>query len=202
MLVVFIGTMIVSFSRYSIERILGTDDLGIYATATAPAMIVQIAVAMIFAPLINLFADSLKNKRKDRFITIFFLAFGGTILFTFILAAGSHFYGEWGLNILYNDEIITTSAYLLTEAVFVAGLTASLWLLNYAFSATRDLKGILIGNIIGMIACLAGTDYFLIRLGLAGANYIMIISQGIAVTFLVLRLFWFIRKKRELFKPE
>jgi len=73
--------------------------------------------------------------------------------------------------------------------------------MNYVFSATRDLRGILTGNIIGMVVCFAGTDFFLSRYGLNGANIIMIISQGTAVIYLIIRLFRYINKKQELFQP-
>jgi O-antigen/teichoic acid export membrane protein len=193
MLVILFGTLIVSFSRYSIERIHGTEALGIYTSATVPAMVVQIAVATLLAPLIGVFADVLKERDKKKFIRIFIMTSAVIVVITAVFAVASHFLGEWGLNLLYDDSILPYT-YLLPEAVVVAGLTASLWFMNYVFSATRDLKGILAGNIFGMIICFAGTDFFLVRYDLAGANHIMNISQGAALLFLIVR---FICKNRK-----
>jgi hypothetical protein len=71
--------------------------------------------------------------------------------------------------------------------------------MNLVFSATRDIKGLFAGNLIGVIICFAATDFFLNRFWITGANHIMIISQGVAAACLLARLFWFINKK-EVFK--
>jgi len=199
MLVLFIITMIGSFTRYSIERVHGTEALGIYASVTVPTLIVQIASFPMMAPLTNLFAASIKQGDKKRFLRI--LLYSSAVITGIILffTTASLFIGEWGLKLLYGD-ILTQYHYLLPGAFIVSGLVSYIWLMNIIFSATRDLKGILAGNIIGAIICLAAAGYFLARYDLIGANYVMIISQGAVVLFLLVRLFWYIKSKPELFE--
>jgi len=198
MLVILISMVIVSFSRYSIERIYGTEDLGIYASVTAPTLIIQIATATLFAPLGNLFAECLKEGKKSRFVKIMIGSSLIVVGFTLSFVILSIFFGEWGLNILYGASIIP-HAYLLPGAAVVAGLTAFVWLMNWAFTATRDIKGLFIGNLIGAVVCVATVDVLLIRNGLEGANYVMIISQSVTLLCLVIRLFWYINNKEGLF---
>jgi len=194
MIVIMISVVIITFSRYSIARIFDEESLGAYASVTAPTLIVQIAVFSLFAPLTNLFAESVKEKNKTKFIKIFMLTSAVIVLFTFVFVVLSEFFGEWGLNLLFGESIIPY-AYLLSGAAIVVGLTTSMWFMNLVFTTIRDIKGLLICNLIGVAVCFATTDFFLNRYELAGANYVMIISQAIALLCLTARLFWFINKK-------
>jgi len=195
MLVLFTITTIGSYSRYSIERINGTEALGIYASVAAPTLIVQVAATPLLAPLANLFAGSIKEKNKKKFLKIFALSsvaiFGIVLVFTGLSLVA----GQWGLNVLYRDRVeLTQYAYLLPGAFFISGLVAYIWFMNMVFTAIRDIKGIFAGNMIGVIICVAITDYFLNRFGIEGANHVLIISQGIVVICLIIRLLWVTRK--------
>jgi len=193
MLVILVSTLMASFSRYSIEIIHGTEALGIYAAIIAPAMIIQISASFIFAPLINIFASYLKESKIQKFQKLFIytsLFVTGLTLLAYIL---SIFLGEWALTLIFGN-VIVSYAYLLSGAIIISGLTAFMWFMNIIFVTMRDIKGILIGNIIGAIICLLLTNYFLVRFNLIGANYIMILSLGTALTFLFIRLYMNLKK--------
>jgi len=194
MLVILIGVLILSYSRYSIERLLGTEALGIYASVSAPALIIQVAASFIFLPLINVFASYLKEINFKKYINIFIIISIALLLISIFIYIIFVLFGDFCLSILFGDSIKPYS-YLLSGAVIVAGLTAFMWFMNMIFSTIRDIKGILIGNILGLIICLIFTNIFLNNYGLIGANYIMILSQGIAVLFLFIRFFWFVKFK-------
>jgi len=198
MLVILIGTIIVSYSRYSVERIHGTEALGIYASVSVPTMMVQIAISLLFAPLANLFSEALKAGDKSKFCKIFAIASAIIAGITFAFFLASHILGEWGLNILYGASIVPYT-YLLPGTAIVAGLTGTMWFMNLVFAVIRDIKGILAGTFIGVIICFATTDMFLNNYGLIGANHVMIISQGAATLCLLARLFWVIKRKQGLF---
>jgi len=194
MLVTVSGSIIISYSRYSIERIYDTEALGVFVPVTAPTLIIQVAVSTAFAIISNLFAECLKNGEKKKFIKLFIGFFAAVVFLTLSAAGVSHFIGDWGLNLLYGDSILPYS-YLLTGAVFVVGLTSILWFLNMVFISIRDITGVFFCNIIGVIICFATTDYFLKNYYLDGANYVMIVSQGVAAVCLLLRLFWVVKKQ-------
>jgi len=201
MLVLLVSTVIVPYARFSIERVLGTEALGIYATVSTPTMVINVLSSLFFAPLISLLSEALKDAKKKNFLTMFYVTFAAIVGITLAFTGASYFWGEWVLSILFVDfrEEIIPYAYLMTGASIIAGLTALLWFLNVVFSAIRDMKGILVCVLIGVIVCLAGTEIFLKTYDLEGANYIMIISQGIAVFCALTRLFWVIKRKPELF---
>ena len=193
MLVILISTLMASFSRYSIEIIHGTEALGVYAAIIAPAMIIQISASFIFAPLINVFASCLKESRIQKFQKLFIYTSLFVIALTLLAYIIAIFLGEWALTLIFGDAIVPY-AYLLNGAIVISGLTAFMWFMNIIFVTMRDIKGILIGNIIGAIICLLLTNYFLVSFNLMGANYIIILSLGAALTFLFLRLYMNLKK--------
>ena len=201
MLVLLISTVIVTFARFSIERIYGEEALGIYGTAVNLTMFIQVSASLLFTPLVNLLSESLKELNKRKFFKLFTASFAVIIGITVLFTAGFYLIGEWILGILF-EESITAYAYLMTGASIAAGLTATMWFMNVVFSSVRDIKGIFVCNLIGVIICFATTELLLKRYGLQGANYVMIISQGAAVLCTFVRLFWVIKRKPELFRGD
>jgi len=199
MILAVVNILIVSYARILLERIHGEEALGVYAAVTVPAMAIQIATTILFVPILNLISDSLKEKNKMRFVKLFMLTFCTVIGITFAFAVASHFIGEWGLGILY-DSTIVPYAYLLPGGAVVVGLISFLVFMNLIFTAVRDIKGLFIGITIGMVVCIATADFFINRFGIIGANHVMIVSQSAAAIFLMVRLFWYLKKKRELFE--
>jgi len=194
MLTMLIGITITSYSRYSIERMLGVEALGVYSVAVSPALIVQAIAAFVTTPLINVFADIVNEAKTKKFVKILGMyCFFATCIILAVFA-GTFVLGEWGLVLLFGESI-RPYAYLLRDAVIVSGLASFMWFMNMIFSIIRDIRGIFYANIIGVLLCVLTINRFLINYGLAGANYVMIISQGVAVAYLFIRLFWFIKTK-------
>jgi len=199
MIVLFCITMIVSYARYSLERIHGTEAIGIYVAVANPTLIVQVVAFPLFAPLVNLFTTCIKEGDKKRFLKTFI--YSSAAIFGVIIACtiASFFIGEWGLWILYGYEFFEY-AYLLPGAFVVSGLVSYIWFMNLVFTATRDIKGLFTGILIGVIICLVTTDFFLNRFGLEGVNHVLILSQGIAGILLFIRFLWLVKNKPELFE--
>jgi len=199
MILSVVNIAIVSYARFVLQQIYGDEVLGAYNSVMLPAMAIQIATTIIFVPILNLMSDSLKEKNKIRFIKLFALAFSMVVGMTAAFAGVSHFIGEWGLSILF-DYTIIPYAYLLTGGSVVVGLIALLVFMNLVFTAVRDIKGLFVGILIGLIICVATANLFISRYGIIGTNHVMIVSQGIAAICLMARLFWYLKKKPELFE--
>ena len=201
MLVLLISTVIVFYARYSIERIYGENALGIYSTAVSLTMLIQVSASLLFTPLVNLLTESLKEENKQKFFRLFSISFliisGITIGFTAI----SFFFGKELLNLLYGDSIVPY-AYLMTGASIAAGLTSFMWFMNVVFSSVRDIKGIFVCNLIGVIICFIIAESMLINNGLQGANQLMSISQGVALICTLIRLLWVTKKRPAIFTGE
>jgi len=198
MLSLLIVTAILSFARYLLQQIEGTEALGAYATATTPTIIIPVVALLIFNPLTKPLADLLNDKNKAGYLKVFALALSLIVGITTAAAVLSHFFGAWGLGVLFDDTVVPY-AYLLSGAAVAAGLTGLLWYMNVIFTTIGDLKGLFVCKLIGLIICLATAGMFIENFGLIGTNYVMIISQGVATLLLFVRLFWYIHRRPELF---
>jgi len=192
MIVILINTFIISFARYSIERKYGVEALGIYSSVITPTIVIQLLAYFIFTPLINIFADYIKKLKYKYFIMLFLFSCLFIFIITIIIYFFSFIFGEYGLLFLFGNSILNYS-YLLPEAVIVAGITAILMFMNIIFSTIRDIRGILYGNLIGLIICIILINYILNKYELSGGNYILIISLGTSAIYLFIRFFWFFK---------
>jgi len=198
MLSLLISTAILSYARYLLEEIQGTAALGAYTAATTPTIIIPVIAVLIFSPLIKPLADLLNKKNVVGYLKIFAMALGLIVGITVAATVVSHFFGVWGLGILFDASVIPY-AYLLAPAAVAAGLTGLLWYLNAIFTTVGDIKGLFVCKLIGLIICLATAGMFIENFGLMGTNYVMIVSQGAAALLLFLRLFWYMSRNNELF---
>jgi len=198
MLMILIGMTITSYSKFSVERIYGSEALGIFASVTMPAMIIQVATATLLAPFGSVLTRCLKEGNKQKFTRVFiifsYVIAGGTALFVVL----AYFFGRWALNILYGASILP-NVNLLFGAAIGTGLTAFMWLMSWVLTATRDIRGLFFGNMIGLITCVIAIDPLLLRYGVEGANHTIILSMGLAVLCVLGRLFWFLRNRPEIF---
>jgi len=194
MLVPLISNFIAFYSRYSIEKIYGTEDLGIYTSVIAPTMVLQVSISFLFVPLSNVISSYVNDKKYKVLFNLFILCIISIIGFTMLFYILFYFFGEWGLTFIFGISIKDYS-YLLLGAVIIGGLTGLMWYMNIFFTIIRDIKGILYGNIIGVFICVLITNYLLNKYYLNGANYILIISMGISLLYLLFRFFWYYKKK-------
>jgi len=182
---------IYSYSRYSLEKIYGIENLGIYTSVIAPTIILQVVASLLFMPMINIFTNYLKDNNYIRLKNMFFLYFLFILFISIIFYFASIIFGEWGINILFGQSIIQYT-YLLPEGIIVSGIYTVLILFNNILTIIRDIKGMLIGNIIGAVICLVITNYFLNNFYLTGANYVIIISQLFIIIYFLYRFIIFL----------
>ena len=190
-----LNALLMPYSRHAIEKTLGTVQLGAYSSVAAPALIIQAGVTFMMSPLINVFSEHVKSGAWQRFNRLVLLCAGCVLGMTTVIAVVAHLWGEWILILVFGDTI-RPYAYLFSGAVVVSGLTAGIWLLNIVFTTLRCLRDVLIGNAIGIAVCLLTATWLLTKQGLMGANTTLILSQGVAMVFLLGRYFDVYLKRR------
>ena len=193
MIVLLVSNFAGAFSRFTVDRIYGTEALGAFSAVVAPTMIVQVAAIFVFAPLVNILTSCLNESKLKEFFKVFTLF--GAVIFGFVLLAYVIVLvaGEWGLVFLFGDSI-KPYAFLLPSAIVASGIIALMWYMNLVLIIIRDIRGLLYGNIMAAFICLVLVEVFLIEFGLIGANYIMIVCQGIVIVFFSIRAYCFIRR--------
>lgn len=121
-----VNTLSTNIPRQILEKVMGTNALGIYATVATPAAIVQVASSYIFNPLQTVFANY-KNEEK-------YLEFKNLLLKTSIILLGLSIiccigvvlFGKWGLMLLYGNNIGEYS-YLLLPIIIFSALNGYVW---------------------------------------------------------------------------
>lgn len=163
-----------SLPRQLLEAEQGSKALGIYSTVATPAVFVQVAATYVFNPVLTEFASLYQRGEKQRFlkllfkITAFLLAVSGASL------AGGAWLGRWGLTFLYGQRIGDHADLFLPVIIFTC-LNAMSWFLWSILIIFRELKALLVINVIGVIVCAVAMFPLISRYGMQGVNYTLIL---------------------------
>lgn len=188
-----LNTAIGSAPRYFCERILGSEPLGQFNAVFVPVLILQVGAVYLFVPFITTFArlwndrDKLGYQRALRMLVIFLLA---------LCAAGClgvALLGKWGLHLLYptQPDIWALSA-LLYPLVFCCGLTVAATVLCNLLTICREMKGLILSNLIGLVAAVIISPMLIHSNGVWGTAWATIggiSAQVAALCFFLLQRF-------------
>ena len=133
-----------------------------------------------------------KNKKAE-FLSLFWKLLGaiiGTVLFAL---AGSALLGEWALVLVFTESI-RAYAYLLVPTVFCCGIIALIWFLGTILTILRDMKGLLLGAVVGVMAVAAASYPCIVMWGVDGVNIALFLSSGITLILFAARFFGYIKK--------
>jgi O-antigen/teichoic acid export membrane protein len=185
-----------TIARVSLESATDAATLGIYSSATIPAIVVTQAGGYIFTPLVNILSKRFSDGLYKSFRRFFILICGIVLL---LAASGmliAEIFGADVLSLLFGESI-DPYAYLLTEAMVVAGLTLFLLLLIIVLTIMRKLYIMVSGCAAGFLACVLSAGWSLETHGVSGANIMQIIGLGVAVIILMGAYFFYIIKHKK-----
>ena len=184
---------VVPIPRYFLEKLSGSEVLGYYASVAIPASLIQLLASYIYTSFTKLFSDYIAENKKAAFLSLFWKLLGaiiGTVLFAL---AGSALLGEWALVLVFTESI-RAYAYLLVPTVFCCGIIALIWFLGTILTILRDMKGLLIGAVAGVIAVVAVSYPCIATWGVEGVNIALFLSSGITLILFAARFFGYIKK--------
>jgi O-antigen/teichoic acid export membrane protein len=184
MLVSLLYISFLSVARLTLENATDTETLGIFNSATLPAMIIIQLSGFIFVPLINLLSRIFQEEKYRQFNGVFSV----TIVVILIIIAGgvavTAIIGADLLRLLFGEEIVPYR-YLLTEAFVVAGFASVLSFLITVLVVLRKLKSILAGCAVGCLCCVLVSHWLLCAYGISGANYMQMLGMGVSIVVLL-----------------
>lgn len=189
----FILAAIPLVPRYFLQLYNGDDILGIYASVATPAVVVQVLATFIFSPLITLFAEHYKNNDRKAFVTVFLKCLTAILAISAAAILAALFLGEWGLAFLFGPTIVQYS-YLLVPVIICTILIAIAWFIGTVLTVVRDFKGLIIGNVTGLIVCVALSPFLIRNFSMDGVNYVLIVSLSVEILLLLLRGRYVVRK--------
>ncbi len=179
----FLNTTTASIPKIMLERLLGSDAIGIYGPVTAPVLLLTTCANYLFIPFITTFSDRYAKKDERGFYTSILKVVGVIAL---LLVAGifvAKYLGAWGLRTFIKPEL-AQYAYLLTPMVFAAILTAAVLFFSMVLTVMRCMKGLIFANVCAIAVAAAVSVPCIERWQLQGATYASIIAFTVQVVCL------------------
>ena len=176
-------SVIGAIPRYFLDMYQGSEQVGIYSSIATPTLIVQTLAIQVFNPFITIFAEKFHEKDKDGFWQILKKCLAVVSGIAVLSLIGAFVLGDFGLKILYGEQILPYS-YLLLPLVVATILTAFSWLLSGILTVIRGFRELIICNIIALIASIVASFFLIKNFGMQGTNIATIIPLLIQVVLL------------------
>lgn len=164
-----ISTTTASIPKLVMERMLGSEALGIYGPVTQPVLLLQVGATYLFNPFITVFAKAYVQKNASKFIKAC-LTIQAILLclipFGIVFAAA---FGEWGLRVFVSPELVSYQS-LLIPMVVSAVLTAMVLFYSMVLTVMRCMKGLIFANVCGIITAALISVPSINHFGMQGAT--------------------------------
>lgn len=164
---------IVTIPRIGLEKLYGTELLGVYSSVFAPAVLVQAGVNYFYMPFISILAKQYEAKEMTAFWTLFLKMTKIMILgFLGVLFLGA-VVGKDVLR-LFLGEKIQGYEYLLEGILLCTILTAYANFLCTILTILRELKILIREMMVVLVCSLLGTPIWVQSFGIQGTSYALI----------------------------
>lgn len=189
----FLSTTTASVPKLMLERISGTEAIGIYGPVTAPVLLLQVGATYLFTPFITVFADHYAARRMPAFwrtvgkVCALILALAPLGLLVCAVM------GRWGLETFVGAGF-GQYANMLPPMVFSAVLTALVLFFSMVLTVMRLMRALIIANCAGILTALAISTPVIHACGLNGATYAAICALSVQLACLLLALALHTRK--------
>ena len=174
-----------AYPRYFLEQVTSQEILGIYSSIATPVIIIQVASAFIFNPLITWFAELYKEKKKKEFYLLIVKVTIAIILIGIVFLIGASIFGDFALKTLYGENILEYS-YLLNLIIVTTVLYTIVAFFNTVLTVVRDFANLLIGNIMGLIISVILSNIFISQYQIDGINTALIATFSIQILYLLI----------------
>lgn len=173
-------TSLVSIPRYFLELEYGSEALGKYASVATPTVIVQVACGLIYNPLISRLTESYVECRKKEYIGLIMRSLLAILIFFVFLTIGAALLGEWGMVLLFGEEI-RNYVYLLIPVLFTTLLIALIYFEGILLTVMRRLKTQVVVNGAAAVCVMAISLWLVKTFGMQGVNITLYIGAGLSV---------------------
>lgn len=185
----FLNSSIGSVVKLMCERIVGTVEFAYFNNVFAPVQIIQVGAMYIFAPFMMYFARSWEKKDRKSYRRGFGMATLAMPALWVCGAVGAMLLGPFFLGVLYGAEVKAYS-FLLQPAVVAAVVNIYVSILCYLLSMMREMKGLIFGNVAGIVAALVLSAPMVNIMGVAGAAWATVAARGIQAVCCLAVLLW------------
>lgn len=187
------SSLVVTIARQNYLNISSSEQLGIYAAVATPSVLVQAASRYLYSPVLVPLATSYLNESKSYFLSrlssysLKLLVGIGIIGLALVLG------GPTVLKIMYGS-FISDYVYLLPTMVLATMLNTFQLFYSDVLVICRDIKATLISGLVGFLVCLLISFPLEDSFGMQGINIAILISYGLSLVVLLVRLCIAIRR--------
>ena len=166
----FLNGVSTNLPKIYLERLLGTEQMGIYNLVNSPVLILQVGIAYLFAPFITHFTRCLEEKDKKGFIHLAAVVCGIVLAAGALGLLGCAVFGKMGLTILYHDQKVTEAAGLLYPMVICVVFSCFSVLLCMLNTVLRSMAGLIISNVAEILVAVLISSPLIRKFGMAGTS--------------------------------
>ena len=185
-------TAVVTLPRQALETLSGTEALGIYASAAAPVVVLQVFATSVFDPSLRTAAErwnagelTLLRKQLERMLLLLAAVTAAAL-------AGAALIGRPALTLLYGPALGEYSG-LLTAVVLCAGGYSACWLLSRMLIIFRTVKRLLVFTFDALAVSMGLSRMLVLRFGMNGVSFSVLAGYGV---FFLLSLQYVSRRLR------
>ncbi len=182
----FLNGVSTNLPKVYLERILGTEEMGIYNLVNSPVLILQVGIAYLFAPFITHFTHRLEEKDKKGFLHLTAVVAGIVVAAGLLGMLGCAVFGKWGLTFLYGDEKVTSASGLLYPMVICVVFSCFSVLLCMLCTVLRTMAGLLIANGLEILTAVAVSAPLIRKFGMTGASVATTVTLIVQCACLIL----------------
>lgn len=171
-------------SKAILQKVSGTEVLGVYSSIASPTLIVQVFATVAFAPFLPLISariSSDKYKPLRKAISKVYLMLTAGIVAIMI---GAALIGKIALMILFGESIMT-HVYLLLPIVMVTCLNGTIMIMSGILIAFRRIKLMVWGMIVDFIVFLMLSYPLIMKYGANGASFAQIAAFAVYLPWMI-----------------
>ncbi len=181
----FLCNTSLSIPRIFLQRIYGSQSLGIFNSVTAPVLLLQVGATYLFTPFITIYATNYQNKNKSGFIKALLLVFSAISALMPIGIIIAQVLGPWGLRTFVSANLEQYSN-LLAPMAITAVLTALVLFFSMVLTVMRCMPQLIVCNVLSIAVSFAVSVPFITAYNIQGVNYtcicaLIVQALGLAV---------------------
>jgi O-antigen/teichoic acid export membrane protein len=192
-ILMLINPALMAIPRIFVERLHGSDKLGIYSAISSPTIVISTLASCVLLSILPKYAEYYFDGNKKSLIRIILYPVVVLLLFGVFCVIIAHLLGAWFLGLIYGEGILPYIP-LLEQVVIVTVLSSVLMCYNSIFIASRRLIPLLLFSITGFLICLALSPLFVGRYDIYGAAEVLICSQLIQIVAMSFYIWRIVRK--------
>ncbi len=132
-------TLLAAIPRYFLEMYHGSELLGYFGSVSTPAVIIQAGCSFIYTPLVAPLSERFARGSLRDFRRMLLLALCGVLGFAACMFAGAAVLGQWGLTLLFGQDILPY-AFLLLPVLGSALCVSLIYFFEVPLTIGRQLK--------------------------------------------------------------